>query len=78
MRHRVPVERPEHHEVQDRNPIPRIGIPYDTIRGASCGAVPSGRPALSARSDTPEGKAAWDEVVTGALGDPDRFVDEAA
>ncbi|WP_193661807.1 TIGR03084 family metal-binding protein [Nocardioides kribbensis] len=34
--------------------------------------------ALSARAGTPEGKAAWDEVVTGALGDPDRFVDEAA
>lgn len=34
--------------------------------------------ALAARADTPEGKAAWDEVVLAAFADPDGFVDAAA
>ncbi len=34
--------------------------------------------ALAARSHTPEGKAAWDEVVLAAMADPTGFVDTAA
>ncbi|WP_341230204.1 TIGR03084 family metal-binding protein [Nocardioides salarius] len=34
--------------------------------------------ALAARSHTPEGKAAWDEVVLAAMADPAGFVDTAA
>lgn len=34
--------------------------------------------ALAARSSTPEGKAAWDEVVLAAIADPTGFVDTAA
>ena len=34
--------------------------------------------ALAARSHTPEGKAAWDEVVLAAMDDPAGFVDTAA
>ena len=34
--------------------------------------------ALAARSSTPEGKAAWDEVVLAAMADPTGFVDTAA
>ena len=34
--------------------------------------------ALAARSRTPEGKAAWDEVVLAAMADPTGFVDTAA
>ncbi|KRF34724.1 TIGR03084 family metal-binding protein [Nocardioides sp. Soil805] len=33
---------------------------------------------LAARAGTPEGKAAWDEVVIAAIGDPDGFVDASA
>lgn len=33
---------------------------------------------LAARAGTPEGKAAWDEVVVAAIGDPDGFVDAGA
>ncbi|ANH37540.1 hypothetical protein I601_1098 [Nocardioides dokdonensis FR1436] len=34
--------------------------------------------ALAARSGTPEGKAAWDDVVLAAIGDPEGFVDTSA
>lgn len=33
---------------------------------------------LAARAGTPEGKAAWDDVVLAALGDPDGYVDASA
>lgn len=33
---------------------------------------------LAARARTPEGKAAWDDVVLAAIGDPDGFVDASA
>jgi uncharacterized protein (TIGR03084 family) len=33
---------------------------------------------LAARASTPEGKAAWDEVVLAAIDDPDGFVDASA
>lgn len=33
---------------------------------------------LAARSRTPEGKAAWDDVVLAAIADPDGFVDASA
>jgi uncharacterized protein (TIGR03084 family) len=33
---------------------------------------------LAARAGTPEGKAAWDDVVLAAIGDPDGFVDASA
>jgi uncharacterized protein (TIGR03084 family) len=33
---------------------------------------------LAARADTPEGKAAWDEVVLAAIADPTGFVDASA
>jgi uncharacterized protein (TIGR03084 family) len=33
---------------------------------------------LAARAGTPEGKAAWDDVVLAAIGDPDGFVDACA
>ena len=34
--------------------------------------------ALAARAGTPEGKAAWDDVVLAAIADPDGFVDARA
>jgi uncharacterized protein (TIGR03084 family) len=33
---------------------------------------------LAARADTPEGKAAWDEVVLAAIADPEGFVDASS